>query len=316
MVCRIPRLPVLGVWYWCSDQTIVQRVLGAGSRRDAQNGALFAGFLKILPVFVMVFPGVCAYVLFKDKIGGDANQTLPVLINELLPTGLKGLIAAGLLAALMSTIAAALNSSATLVAVDIVRRISPDTSDLRQVRIGQWTAVGVMLAAMVWSTQGGRYSSIFEAVNAIAACLAPPITVCFVWGVFWRRGTAQAAVTTLVLGFVMGAAAFVVDLPLLPVSYKEVIADGTTVVVPAKLITDIWGIPFMMQAWWGFCLCSLIFVVVSLCTPAPPPEKLEGLTWKNPLQVIFHGRVTGLGDPRVLAGLLLLLMVVLYVVFH
>ena len=112
--------PVLGVWYWCSDQTIVQRVLGAKTERDAQLGPLFAGFLKILPVFLLVLPGVIAYVLFRDQIGAQSNQTLPVLIEQLIPTGLRGLIAAAVLAALMSAMAAALNSSGTLVAVDIV----------------------------------------------------------------------------------------------------------------------------------------------------------------------------------------------------
>ncbi len=165
--------PILGIWYWCSDQTIVQRVLGARSQKDAQLGPLLAGGLKILPVFIMVFPGVLGYVLFRDLIGSDSNQTLPVLINQLIPTGLKGLISAGLLAALMSTIAAALNSSATLVAVDIVKRWKPAISDEKTVLIGRVSAVVVMLMAMVWSTQGGRYSSIFEAINAIASHLAP-----------------------------------------------------------------------------------------------------------------------------------------------
>ena len=166
--------PVLGIWYWCTDQTIVQRVLGARSQRDAQLGALLAGFLKILPVFFMVFPGVIGYVLFRDAIGTDSNQTLPLLIDKLIPTGLRGLISAGLLAALMSTIASALNSSATLVAVDIVKRARPLTTDRSQLQIGRVSAVVVMLLAMLWSTQGSRYSSIFEAINAIAAHLAPP----------------------------------------------------------------------------------------------------------------------------------------------
>lgn len=179
--------PVLGVWYWCSDQTIVQRVLGAKTERDAQLGPLFAGFLKILPVFILVFPGVIGYILFKDIIGTNSNQTLPVLINELIPTGMKGLIAAGLLAALMSTIAAALNSSATLVAVDIVKRLNPRVSDRKQVQIGRVSAVVVMLLAMLWSTQGGKYSSIFEAINAIASDLAPPITAVFC-GAFFTKG--------------------------------------------------------------------------------------------------------------------------------
>jgi SSS family solute:Na+ symporter len=293
--------PILGIWYWCSDQTIVQRVLGARSQKDAQLGPLFAGFLKILPVFIMVLPGVLGYVLFKDLIGSDPNQTLPVLINQLIPSGLKGLIAAGLLAALMSTIAAALNSSATLVAVDIVKRFKPHLSDTKLVQIGRFSAVAVMLLAMIWSTQGGRFSSIFEGINAIAANLAPPITTVFLWGVFWRRGTRQAAFITLVIGFTLGAVSFMIDLP---------------VFGQEKIITDGWGIPFMMQAWWMFCVCSVIFFVVSLLTPAPDPQKIAGLTWKSPLHVISKGKISGILDPRVIAGGLLLLMIVLYYILR
>jgi len=293
--------PILGVWYWCSDQTIVQRVLGARSQQDAQLGPLFAGALKILPVFIMVFPGVLGYVLFRGTIGADPNQTLPVLISQLIPTGLKGLISAGLLAALMSTIAAALNSSATLVAVDIVKRWRPSISDERTVRIGRWSAVLVMIVAMVWSTQGSRYSSIFEAINAIASHLAPPITTVFLWGVFWKRGTKQAALATLITGFSLGAVAFLFDMP---------------VIGHEKLLTHRLGIPFMMQAWWMFCLCSLIFVVVSLLTPRPDPDQVKAMTWKNPLQVIAGGRIKGLSDPRLWAAVLLAIMVVLYSVLR
>jgi SSS family solute:Na+ symporter len=293
--------PILGIWYWCTDQTIVQRVLGSRTEKDAQYGALFAGLLKILPVFILVLPGVLGYVLFRDVIGADANQTLPVLLVRLIPTGLKGVIAAGLLAALMSTIAAALNSSATLVAVDIVKRIRPEASDRAQIRIGQICAVAVMLLAMAWSTQGGRYASIFEAINTIASYLAPPITAVFLWGVFWKRGTRQAALTTLVAGFLIGVASFLIDLPVF----------GTE-----KVITHGLGIPFMMQAWWMFCLCSVIFFVVSLLTPRPDPEKVAALTWKSPAAVLAHGRIQGLSDPRVLAGGLLTILAVLYIIFH
>jgi SSS family solute:Na+ symporter len=294
--------PVLGVWYWCTDQTIVQRVLGARTERDAQHGALFAGLLKILPVFIMVLPGVAAWVLFRAQIGAEATQTLPLLIRELVPTGLRGLIAAALLAALMSTIAAALNSSGTLVAVDIAGRLRPGLSDRQQVRIGRVSAVVVMLLAMAWSTQGHRFDTIFEAINKMPAqFLAPPITAVFLWGVFWRRGTREAALTTLVLGFSLGIVAFLVDLP--------VIGD-------TQLITEGLGVSFMMQAWWGFCICSGIFVVASLLTPAPPREQIEGVTWASPWQVIAHGRITGVSDPRVIAGMLLLLMIVLYGVFR
>src|ERR1700728_2192401 len=175
--------PVMGIWYWCTDQSLVQRVLGARRSEDAQLGPLLAGFLKILPVFLLVLPGVIAYVLPHDLIGSASNQTLPVLIEQLIPTGVRGVIPAAVLAALMSAVAAALNSIGTLVAVDIVARMRPSTPDRVQVTVGRISSVVVMLLAMAWSTQGGRYSSIFEVLYAIAGDLAPPITVVFLWGV-------------------------------------------------------------------------------------------------------------------------------------
>ena len=295
--------PVLGIWYWCTDQTIVQRVLGARTQQQAQHGALFAGLLKILPVFLMVLPGVIGYVLFKDAIGEEARQTFPLMVNKLVPTGLKGLVAAAMLAASMSSTAAALNSIGTLVAMDIVKHFRPQTQDRTLVRIGGACAVVVMLLAMGWSTQAGKYfSSIFEAINKMPAeFLAPPLTTLFMWGVFWRRGTKQAAITTLIFGFSFGLIEFVLDLPVF----------GHT-----KWITDVLGIQFLMQGWWNFCLCSAVFVTVSLLTPPPDPAVVEKLTWANPLKVIFHGRVTGPNDPRVLAGLLCAAMTVLYWVFR
>ena len=295
--------PVLGIWYWCTDQTIVQRVLGARTQQQAQHGALFAGLLKILPVFLMVLPGVIGYVLFKDAIGEEARQTFPLMVNKLVPTGLKGLVAAAMLAASMSSTAAALNSIGTLVAMDIVKHFRPQTQDRTLVRIGGACAVVVMLLAMGWSTQAGKYfSSIFEAINKMPAeFLAPPLTTLFMWGVFWRRGTKQAAITTLIFGFSFGLIEFVLDLPVF----------GHT-----KWITNVLGIQFLMQGWWNFCLCSAVFVTVSLLTPPPDPAVVEKLTWANPLKVIFHGRVTGPNDPRVLAGLLCAAMTVLYWVFR
>ena len=293
--------PVLGIWYWCTDQTIVQRVLAARSEHDAQIGPLFAGFIKVLPVFILVMPGVFGYVLYGDQIGANANQVLPFLIQELVPTGLRGLISAGLLAALMSTIAAALNSCATLFAVDIVARVRPNTSDEAQVRIGRWSAVVVMLLAMLWSTQGDKFTSIFEAVQEIGSALAPAITTVFLWGVFWRRGTSQAAVATLVFGFLMGATAFVLD-------FK----DGQGF----KLITDGWGVPFMLQAFLMTVICSVVFYAVSRVTPPPPKEKIEGLTWSNPLAALTRSWAGPGTDPRRLAIALCITIAVLYGVFR
>jgi len=292
--------PVLGLWYWCSDQTIVQRVLGAKSRHAAQMGPIFAGFLKILPVFILVFPGVIAYVLFKDIIGADANQALPVMIDQLLPTGLKGIMAATLLAALMSTVAAALNSSATLVAVDIVKRLKPGTTDKQQIKYGRIAAIVVMLLAMLWSTQGDKFSSIFEGINKIAAAIAPPVATVFLFGVFSKRGTNRAAVVTLVSGLILGITAFCLDFE--PISGHMYLTRGL-------------GMPFMMQAWWLFVICTVIYFAVSYTSPKPSAEVIENYTWESPLSVITRGKFEGVKDVRLWAGILVLTLVVMYFIF-
>jgi len=291
--------PVLGIWYWCSDQTIVQRVLGARSERDAQIGPIFAGFIKVLPVFLMVFPGVIAYVLFREKIGENADGTLSVLILELLPHGMKGLVLAGLLAAMMSTVAGALNSAATLVSIDIVKRIRPHTQDRTLVRIGQITAVGVMVAAVAWSTQGERFGGIFAGINQMISVLAPPISTVFIWGIFWRRGTSAAALTTLVVGFLLGAAVFAIDFPAFGLQW----------------VTKGWGIPFMLQAWLLFVACSTVYVIVSFLTPPPEPHRVERYCWKSPLAAVTEKPLAGAFDPRVLAVLLVAVMAICYWVF-
>jgi SSS family solute:Na+ symporter len=224
------------------------------------------------------------------------------MCNTLLPVGLKGLVAAALVAALMSSIGAALNSVGTLVAIDLVKHFRPATSDAAQVRIGAFSSVAVMALAMAWSTQGAKFGSIFEAINKMPAqFLAPPITTVFVWGVFWRRGTRQAAFATLLLGFALGLVEFLIDLP---------------VVGKTQLITQGLGVSFMMQAWWNFCLCSLIFVVASLMTTAPQIARIEGVTWSNPFRVIFYGRPTGASDPRIVASCIAIVMAMLYCAFR
>jgi SSS family solute:Na+ symporter len=292
--------PILGLWYWCSDQTIVQRVLGAKSMQDAQLGPIFAGFLKILPVFILVFPGVIAYVLFKDDIGTNANQALPVMITQLLPAGLKGIMAATLLAALMSTIAAALNSCGTLVAVDILKRMRPDIDDASQIRAGRISAVIVMILAIAWSTQGDNFNSIFEAINKIASAIAPPVAVVFLFGVFSKRGSRKAAFITLIAGLVMGIVTFCVDFA--PLSGYMYLTKGL-------------GIPFMMQAWWLFVICTIVYFITSYLTEPPSPEVISNFTWENPLAVITKDPFRGLKDARLWAGVLVITLVVLYVIF-
>ncbi|TVS16686.1 MAG: sodium:glucose symporter [Planctomycetaceae bacterium] len=293
--------PVLGIWYWCTDQTIVQKILAAKTERDGRNGAIFAGFLKILPVFLMVLPGVIAYVLFQDKIGDDNDATLMVMMQELLPVGIRGLMAAGLLAALMSTIEAALNSTATLTAEDIVKRLRPDTPDATLVSIGRVTAGVVVVLAMLWSTQGAKFGSIFEAINKIPMAFAPGITTIFLWGVFWPRGNKQGAMAALLFNVVIGSIYLIIDIPLI----------GTQQVIAQQL-----GIPFMQVGWYLFLMSSVVYVAVSLMTPAPSQQQIDNLCWTRPLDAL-RGKMEGtVTDPRVMAAILFVLMAVLYAILR
>ncbi len=305
--------PILGIWYWCADQTHVQRVLGAHTLKDGQNGALFAGFLKLLPVFLMVFPGVIGYVLWQkgaihlaDVPGTgrpDYNTMLPQLIQYLIPVGVRGLIAASLAAALMSCMAAALNSCATLISIDVVKRLRPQETDAQVVRVGRITTGLIMVLAMLWSTQGDQFGTIFEAVNKIPMTFAPAVTTVFVFGVLWKRGTRQAAMATLYIGSLIGVLYFLVDLP----------STGKWF-LPAGRLTDFGGfvtdpvqglgIPFMLAGPIIAVACVLIYVVTSLLTPAMDQAEVSKVCWDHPL-AFLKGPVQAASDPRIISLLLL-----------
>lgn len=291
--------PVLGIYYWCADQTIVQKVLGAKTMADAQNGPLFAGFLKILPVFIMVFPGILAYALFSDQIA-DPNDTLMVLIFNVLPSGLIGLMTAALLAALMSTISAALNSVGTLVSLDIVKRIRPATPDRMVLRAGRITSLVVIILAISWSPWIGRFESIFDAISVVLSMLSPPVASVFVMGILSRRGNDRVALSTMIFGLAAGAIVFCLDFD--PIS-------------GAKLITDGLGIPFLMQAWWLFVLCIAWFLISGFYSKARPLEEIQHLIFKRENFRGFGSGIKTVKDPRIWTGILLIIMILLYVYF-
>jgi len=325
--------PILGIWYWCTDQTHVQRVLGAKNEKQGQNGALFAGFLKLLPVFLMVFPGTVGYLMFRQgelSLGGgdhpDYNLLLAQMIQKLVPVGLKGLVAAGMVAALMSCMAAALNSCATLISVDIVRRLRPAMPDTRVVTIGRITTGIIMLLAMLWSTQGGQFGTIFQAINKIPMTFAPSVTTVFLFGLLWKRGDLRAALATFSIGCTVGIIYFIVDLPsvsrmLLEKFQPERFQELAAYLEADKgrdfqgLVTDPnfgLGIPFMLfgAMLWG--LCITVYVGTSLITSPPPHEKVDSVCWDHPL-AFLRGRIDGWSDPRLIALLLFVVVTGLYV---
>ncbi len=315
--------PILGIWYWCADQTHVQRVLGAKTLKDAQNGALFAGFLKITPVFLMVLPGVIGYILWQKgaiqlpNVAGtnnpDYNAMLPTMINHLIPVGLKGLLAASMAAALMSCMAAALNSCATLISLDIVKRIKPETSDKKMVSIGRISTGVIMVLAILWSTQGDQFGTIFEAINKIPMTFAPAVTTVFVMGVLWKRGTKEAAMTTLYLGSLIGVAYFLIDMPMIGKMLINAPTDGF-----AGIISDTkqgLGIPFMMVGPILTVLCVLIYVLRSYQTPAMPADEVAKVCWDHPLSFL-SGKIQGASDPRMVTLYLFATVAVLYVMIQ
>jgi SSS family solute:Na+ symporter len=291
--------PVLGIYYWCADQTIVQKVLGAKTMADAQNGPLFAGFLKILPVFIMVFPGILAYALFSDQIV-DPNDTLMVLISNVLPSGLMGLMTAALLAALMSTISAGLNSVGTLVSLDIVKRIRPSTPDKIVLRAGRITSLVVIILAISWSPLIGRFESIFDAISIVLSMLSPPVASVFVMGILTSKGNDRIAISTMIFGLVAGTIVFCLDFD--PISGSKLISDGL-------------GIPFLMQAWWLFVLCVVFYLIMSLYSKPRSLAEIQHLIFTKEDFRGFRSRISSIKDPRIWAGILLIIMILLYVYF-
>jgi solute:Na+ symporter, SSS family len=317
--------PILGIWYWCADQTHVQRVLAAKTLKDGQNGALFAGFLKITPVFLMVLPGVIGYVLWQKgafqlpNIAGtsrpDYNTMLPMMINYLIPTGLKGLLAASMAAALMSCMAAALNSCATLISFDIVKRMRPETSDKKMVNIGRISTGVIMVLAILWSTQGDQFGTIFEAINKIPMTFAPAVTTVFVMGVLWKRGTKQGAMTTLYLGSIIGLGYFLIDMP----SMGKYLIDAASLHEEyAGIISDTkvgLGIPFMMVGPILTVVCVLIYIVSSLMSPAMDAAEVAKVCWDHPLSFL-KGKIEGASDPRMVTLWLVLTVAILYTIIQ
>lgn len=289
--------PVIGIWYWCCDQTIVQRVLAAKDEKNARLGPLFCAFIKILPVFLFVLPGViCVALIQNNYFNGEAPQaaadTYTFMITHMLPVGLKGLIAAAMLAAAMQTCSAALNSTATLFAYDIVKRRKPNTSDHKLVVIGKVTTVVATIIAIILSPIFGHYSTIIEGLNKLISYIAPPITCVFLFGVFWKKAAGKAAYITLVSGAVIGLVMFLLD-------WYQIYTPN-----------------FMMTAFYLLILCSVIMYVASKVYPEPLKEEARLLVWESWKEPLKSKTGKGLADYRVLSGLVLVTFIVLYYIFR
>ncbi|MDP9083160.1 MAG: sodium/solute symporter [Pseudomonadota bacterium] len=202
-------VPLLGFYYWCTNQSIVQRMLSAKNIEQARWGALFAGFLKLSVLFLIVLPGTCALLLFPHL--PRADMVYPTLILKLLPPGFAGLVVAAFVAATIVSIASLLNSASTLITMDVVRHFKPHLSDARMVWIGRMSTAAMLIVAVVWAPQLQRFPSLWQYLQAVLAYVVPPVVAVFGVGMFWRGANADGAFAALIMGSLCGAVLFLVN---------------------------------------------------------------------------------------------------------
>ena len=300
--------PILGVWYWCTDQYIVQRALSAKDVSNARKGALFAGYLKLLPVFLFFIPGVIAYALMQKGMISfsmeNADQALPNLITEFLPSGLKGLAIAGLLAALMSSLSSAFNSSSTLLTIDFYQNYKPDASEKELVRFGRIATIVVVIVSLGWipfmnALMGG---GIFHYLQSIQAYIAPPIAAVFLLGLYYKWINARGAIVTLWTGFVIGIFRLIM----------EFMSNNQSVVVSDdSALAYFLSINFLHFALFLFLFCSAVLMIVSKMTTPQAEASLALVTFQRGTKTSSFKWTTDL----VLTLILIVLVLILWVVF-
>lgn len=259
--------PVMGIWYWCTDQYIVQRVLSARNLDQARSGTIFAGFLKILPVFILVLPGVIAYSLSGGAVTGD--RAYAWMVTTLLPSGLKGLVVAGLLAALMSSLSAMFNSTSTLLTIDIFKRLRPQADDASVVRFGRLTTGVMVVLGILWIPLIGLMSDerMFVYLQSVSGYIAPPIASCFLFGILWKRANGRGAMSALLTGLLLGGTRFVLEI------------QNRISPLSSDFLRYVATVNFLHYAAFLFLVSSLVLIGVSLATAPPPREQLVNLTY-------------------------------------
>ncbi len=266
-------VPLLGFYYWANNQFMVQRILSSKDLNHGRWGALFAGFLKLPVVLIMVIPGILAFLLYRSKVvnftlpdgtpcsnlADCTDMTYPTLLFDLLPTGLLGLVVAGLLAAMMSSISATFNSASTLITMDFVNKLKPNMTSKQLVRSGQIATLVLVILASIVAPQIGKYGDLFKYLQDVLGYIAPPIVSVFVLGLFWKRANATGSFYSLMTGMIMA-------------------------------IIWVYGIVQEIDFWWFqmhfllrtavlFVICFIVHIVCSLLSSPPPTEKTAGLIW-------------------------------------
>jgi SSS family solute:Na+ symporter len=281
--------PVIGLWYWCTDQYIVQRALGAPNEQIARRGSIFAAVLKLFPVYLFIIPGLICFALGKSgKVPGleqvydpatggatpQAQAAFPLLVQHLLPPGLRGIVVAGLLSALMGSLAGVFNACSTLFTVDIYEKLRPKSSQHEIVRMGRIATTIMVVIAMCWIPVVKGAPGLYNYLQSVQGYLAPPIFVVFFFGVFWKRLNAKGCLWAMVIGFVVGLFRMLVDTP---VSMKMAgFEHGYT---EHSFLWVINNINFQYFSILITLLSAIVMVVVSYATEQPDYGTIKNLSF-------------------------------------
>ena len=281
--------PIIGLWYWCTDQYIVQRTLGAVNETEARRGSIFAAFLKLLPVFIFIIPGMITYALAKSGtspamqqvlfdengvlIRENAQQAFPMLVVNVLPVGVRGIVVAGLLAALMSSLAGVFNACSTLFTMDFYSRFRPNASQEQLVWIGRVATAVMVLVGLLWIPviQGGK--GLYDYLQGVQAYLAPPIFVVFFFGIYMKRLNAKGCIASMTVGFLMGLFRLAVDTPIK-------LADNFSY-EKGSFLWIVNNVFFQYYSLLITIVCIIVFIAVSYATPAPAYDRISGLTFST-----------------------------------
>ena len=299
--------PILGIWYWCTDQFIVQRVLSAKDISNGRRGAIFAGYLKQLPLFIFLVPGILAFALAGSGLLTldleNPDKALPILINDLLPVGVKGLVLAGLLAALMSSLSSAFNSCSTLFTMDFYKKYKPHASERELVWTGQLVTTVLVVVSLLYIplmkvlTESG---GIITYLQSVQAYISPPIAAAFLLGLFIHRINARGAIVSLWTGFVIGV---------LRLFFEFKVNQGAILPGQYPIIDALVGINFLHFALYLFVFCAAILILVSLTAERPDAQKLVGVTYRKDQEGFFEVKQR---DVVLTVGLVILVLFIWY----
>ena len=273
--------PVIGLWYWCTDQYIVQRALGAPNEKVAREGSIFAAFLKLFPVYLFIIPGLICYALVKKNVipemsavfhGHNGSQgAFPMMVQYLLPAGLRGIVVAGLLSALMGSLAGVFNACSTLFTVDIYEKWRPQASQGEIVRMGRIATTVMVIIAIIWIPVVKGAEGLYGYLQSVQGYLAPPIFVVFFLGVFWKRLNKQGCFWAMVVGFIVGIFRMCVDTPI-TIGWIKSYREGSFLWIVNNINFQYFSILITL-------ISAVVMVVVSYMSAEPDQPQIQGLTF-------------------------------------